>query len=97
MFTVTLRGTEFNVEFRHLQYEEPRPGPANPVRGTTQCFIKSRGHNVIAYGFALCSVEDNFCKNTGRKVSLTKALSNFPKNDRAKVWKRYFDARGRVD
>lgn len=58
-------------------------------------FIKARltvcevGDSV---GVAVCSPRDNFSRNVGRKVALTKALqsSHFTKYDRTKVWEEYF-------
>jgi len=42
-------------------------------------------------GFALCSNKDNFSRDTGRKISLARALkaSQIPKEERLKVWEAY--------
>jgi len=43
------------------------------------------------YGTALCHKKDQFCKATGRKLSLARALkvAGLSKNERAKVWEDY--------
>jgi hypothetical protein len=42
-------------------------------------------------GYAICSLKDRYIKNTGRKVSLTKALKKygFIKNERKMFWDKY--------
>ena len=42
-------------------------------------------------GYAFCSLKDNYVKNTGRKISLSKALKKygFPKNERKLFWDEY--------
>lgn len=35
--------------------------------------------------------EDPYCKETGRKISLTRALADSPRAMRATFWKAYFD------
>ena len=48
---------------------------------------------LLAEGQTGCSVKDNFCKATGRKIALTYALKQlgptFGKVDRAAVWEGY--------
>lgn len=64
----------------------------------TECFIikfnKKNKEEVVGYGLAKTHSLDNFCKNTGRKISLTKALEDFGKEFRAQVWTSYFAMRG---
>jgi hypothetical protein len=45
-------------------------------------------------GMSVCSMKDQFCKDTGRKKSLSRALSNnlvFPREVRKKFWDAYFE------
>lgn len=39
---------------------------------------------------AVCSKKDQYNKETGRKVSLTRAIRLWKRDDRAKIWKAYF-------
>ena len=61
--------------------------------GTVAKIIK--GDTVIGLGKASLSLEDNFCKNTGFKVALTRALKNsdMSKEDRTTIWKKIFDGK----
>ena len=69
-----------NVSFSHLRNER-----------ITTCSLAVKG--VIYHGLAKCSNNDNFCRNTGRKVALTKALEAasdaLTKRQRKNVWEAY--------
>jgi hypothetical protein len=64
----------------------------------TKCTINMYTHirgefNHIINGLAECSVRDQYCKETGRKVSLAKALKavKFTRDERTEFWKAYFN------
>lgn len=42
-------------------------------------------------GAAICSNKDHFCRNTGRKISLGRAMKNagLPKEERTVIWELY--------
>lgn len=40
-------------------------------------------------GVAACNPKDNFCKNTGRKIALARAVKDYPKDVRTAVWDYY--------
>ena len=45
----------------------------------------------LNYGMAKCGLKDNFCKETGRKIALTRALRCFDdKEFRTAIWNAYF-------
>jgi hypothetical protein len=45
----------------------------------------------LNYGMAKCGLKDNFCKETGRKIALTRALRYFDdKEIRTAIWNAYF-------
>ena len=51
-------------------------------------------------GSAYCHAGDQYNRNTGRKISLSRALFNaFPYDKRARqiVWNAYFNKRGKVE
>lgn len=60
----------------------------------TLCKIVIENHPAYPLGFvgsALCSSNDNFDKETGRKISLRRALevAGFDKNQRTFIWNMY--------
>lgn len=44
----------------------------------------------VGTGVALCSVKDQFCKETGRRVSLARAIKEFKRTERAQIWQAYW-------
>ena len=67
-----------------------------PYRTATTCFIQNARGQTIGEGFAECSEKDNYCKATGKKVALTKALRNMSpesKEDRAAFWQAIWKER----
>ena len=59
--------------------------------GVTVCDIKDSQNNLIAYSFVGCYYKDNFCKDTGRKLSLARAMANanLKKEERKVIWEAY--------
>ena len=58
---------------------------------STQCTVWRRGFNgeieVVGKGKSHCSPSDTFDINTGRKLALKRAISDFSKSLRTKIWK----------
>ncbi len=89
MRVVTDDGT-YRVMFKHERY--------GCSRATTCSLMKdvSVGHGLlrtrVSFGLAQCHTGDNYCKETGRKIALTRALASagFSKPLRTQVWKAYF-------
>lgn len=51
----------------------------------------------LNYGLAKCGVNDNFCKETGRKIALSRALKCIDdKEVRTAIWNAYFVRDGKV-
>jgi len=61
---------------------------------TTHCYLRDNDGKMVSLGIAKCGKKDNFCKETGRKISLTRAIKEFPKEIRRDFWKCYLN-RGR--
>jgi hypothetical protein len=61
------------------------------ISNTTVCLIEDKQKDVIIPAFANCSPKDHFCRDTGRKVSLAKALKAYqmPKEERVVIWELY--------
>src|SRR5436190_23211783 len=63
---------------------------------STQCQlyeVAGKDAQLISVGLTVCSQKDNFCKQTGRKIALTRALldSELGKSDRTLVWEAYIN------
>lgn len=57
----------------------------------TACFITNGNGSFIAGSRCVCAKNDHFCRDTGRKLSLARAMkeSNMPKEERRVVWEIY--------
>lgn len=60
------------------------------------CAAKTRPCNTPGQntGQALCSVRDNFCKATGRKIAFGRAIATFPRPVRTLLWREYLRQSG---
>jgi hypothetical protein len=45
-------------------------------------------------GYAWCHPQDQFCKKTGRKIALARALRDLPRWARKRIWEEYFKVQG---
>ena len=54
--------------------------------GKTLCFL-----NDILKGVATCSMDDHYCKETGRKVSMRRAIQDLPRQTRKLIWETYLN------
>lgn len=79
----------FSVKFSHIS--EGLEGYFPPIHRMTKCSLvrATPDGEERAYGEALCSVRDQFCRDKGRKVSLAKAMLALGLNhaEREVIWK----------
>lgn len=88
MLKTRIEGKEVRIGFYHSQ----EPGwfvKGKPVRGYTVCTVKVEGEEDLS-GEALCSAQDVFNKEVGRKISLSRAIQGFPRETRKQIWEAYF-------
>lgn len=57
-------------------------------KAITYCMLLKEGEQ-IDVGVAGCSLNDNFSKDIGRKLSLKRAIEKLPKKDRTVIWESY--------
>jgi hypothetical protein len=95
----------------HITWQHVMPNAPHSM-GWTTCYIHEllpNGiHRALVQADARCSGKDNYSKNTGRKISLERALLTkvpdwngsgkwiplFMKDERKAVWNEYFRMRG---
>lgn len=87
------------VTWKHNRFEEPKTieGKYNPleVQGETLCKIAVKNENgdsqSVHFGRSSCSVNDQYCKETGRRISLGRALDklNVSKSEKKQIFKQY--------
>ena len=83
--TFEFAGQRFRIWFK---YEHSRTAPRETI-----CLIDLVGEDkTFAAGSAVCSASDQFCKETGRKIALTRALFSAAENNkgfRTAAWEAY--------
>jgi len=85
--TVAIDGVMYRVKWDHRQ----------AFRGETTCVIEvseNDAHVLHAVGEAHLHPNDNYSRNRGRRVSLSRALAGFAKRERAAFWSAYREQLG---
>lgn len=84
MVVETINGTVV-IRWRH------RPVESQELYNmATDCSIMVQEAKEHLYsGTARCSKKDNFCRETGRKISLARAMKDFNKELRKQIWEAY--------
>jgi hypothetical protein len=77
------------VQFKH---EQNPGGCLEGFNAVSRCYLVDEAGNDIGVGAAFCVAEDQFNKEIGRRIALTRALSNskLEKDARRQVWEAYF-------
>lgn len=83
-----MEADNLKIKWRH----QPEPHRVGEPRGT-ECIVEDRNDPdvVLGAGKAQLHENDQFCRDTGRKLSLRRALANakIPRKKRAQVWEVY--------
>ena len=87
---------EYRVYFKHFPQKNgllrvPYARDVNsPLEyfGKSQCFV-TKNDVEISVGEAYCSVNDNFERSVGRKVSFARAVAGLEKEVRTSLWQEY--------
>jgi len=91
----------YKVKFYHVRFNKPTlvpeiAGTAHSIQAITSCVMLKDDKEYM--GMAFCSAEDNFSKNIGRKIALSRALkeAGFARKIKEQFWNEYFKVRGKV-
>lgn len=82
---VNINNESFYVRWEYVRDKKGRPKQTN-------CFlhiVKDDEKIIVSKGIASLHKNDVFNKDLGRIISLTRALSDFPKEMRVKFWQVY--------
>jgi hypothetical protein len=56
----------------------------------TICVVCRDNVRGLSVGEAVCKPPDNFCKATGRKIALKRAIAFASRSERREIWQNYF-------
>ncbi len=92
--------TEYRVRFCHTSPEKARAQlrfHGLLIKAVTTATIEKRWRRdgdftpwiFVRCGVAGCSLSDTFVKETGRKLALKRAMRDWPRESRTKMWEAY--------
>jgi hypothetical protein len=94
--TIQLNETETEIrlnfqhkQFNHLEKMDKSASQHPRLKGITECYLLKEDNSIVGVGNSSCTINDCFCKETGRKISLARAVSTLPKSERKKIWEAY--------
>lgn len=97
---VHYQGIDYNVYWKYLRYAPHKDFDKNgkstivPQKEYTECWVTNLLLDITIVRRAIKHKNDKFCKEVGRKMSLTRALETlFPNNKEARktFWIEYFN------
>jgi len=103
MLTVDIgQGSSVNMRFQHAVYQREIPMSKQMI-GSRACICNLKlvhpdESEELYIGIAKCHENDNYCRETGRKISLTRAMQNstLSKHERRLVWEAYLGRKEKV-
>ena len=89
---INIDGRDYSFKFQHntgnskgkLEKEED-----SQVERGTVCRVFNEVGDQVTYGVSNVHPQDNFCKEKGRKIALSRAISKWDKSYRTQVWDEY--------
>ena len=88
---INIDGRDYSFKFQHntgnskgkLEKEDSQ------VERGTVCRVFNEVGDQVTYGVSNVHPQDNFCKEKGRKIALSRAISKWDKYYREQVWNEY--------
>lgn len=89
---INIDGRDYSFKFTH------HTGDTSPnklskkdsqIERSTVCRVFNEDGKIVTYGVANVHPYDNFCKETGRKIALSRAISTWEKEYKTLVWDEY--------
>lgn len=77
---IKIDGRDYSFKFMHNTIGEERG---------TVCRVFNEAGDQVTYGVSNVHPQDNFCKEKGRKIALSRAISKWDKSYRTQVWNEY--------
>ena len=95
------KDVEIRIQFVHKQFShnekmDKSPLEYHPFNGITECYLTKENNVILSVGHSHCTINDTFCKETGRKIALTRAVCILPKEERKKIWMAYLNRKLKV-
>ena len=77
-----MKAGELTIKWHYIERDNHKP--------MTECLLERR-NTLLNRGSAFCHPKDNFCRDAGRRISLSRAMKNacMSKEERTVIWELY--------
>ena len=92
---INIDGRDYSFKFYHKNEQPATNGKLSkkvvqtPIERATTCIIFNEEGIEVSSGTANVHPKDNFCKEKGRQISLSRAISKWDKSYRTQIWNEY--------
>ena len=92
---INIDGRNYSFKFYHKNDQQPSTSKLSkkieqtPLERATTCIIFNEEGVEVSSGVANVHPQDNFCKEKGRKIALSRAITSWDKSYREQVWNEY--------
>ena len=77
---ININGRDYSFKFQHH---------TSGIERGTVCRVYNEDGVQVTYGVSNVHPQDNFCKEKGRKIALSRAIKTWEKDYRTQVWEEY--------
>ena len=77
---INIDGRDYSFKFQHH---------TSGIERGTVCRVFNEVGDQVTYGVSNVHPQDNFCKEKGRKIALSRAIKTWEKDYRTQVWEEY--------
>lgn len=92
---IKIDGRDYSFKFYHKNDQRVSGSKLSkkieetPIERATTCIVFNEFEEEVTHGVANVHPSDNFCKEKGRKIALSRAIASWDKNYREQVWNEY--------
>ena len=79
----------YTISFEYMRHPDPKGISKKGFPHGVVCAVESSDSDDILLGYAYCHPTDQFCRATGKKLALTRAIEELPRETRREVWRDY--------
>lgn len=80
----------YRISFEYMRREDPKGISKKGFPHGVICAVEIDGDENIYLGYSYCNPLDQFNRVTGRKLALTRAIEEMPRDERKAIWDAYF-------
>ena len=87
---INIDGRDYSFKFQHnTGNTTSKKETSSQIERGTVCRVFNEAGDQVTYGVSNVHPKDNFCKEKGRKIALSRAITSWDKSYREQVWNEY--------